>query len=46
MSLEECKKRGQIKSNPRAINRVSTEIKTAQRFLESADNIIKIKDMT
>ena len=48
MSLEECKKRGQIKSNPQATNRVSAEIKIAKRFLESAENIIKIKeyDMT
>jgi uncharacterized protein (UPF0332 family) len=44
MSLEECKKRGQIKTNPHAINRVSKEISTAERFLESAENVIKIKE--
>jgi uncharacterized protein (UPF0332 family) len=44
MSLDECKRRGQIKTNPQAINRVSKEISTAERFLKSAENVIKIKE--
>ena len=44
MSLDECKKRGQIKTNPQAKNRVSKEISTAERFLKSAENVIKIKE--
>ena len=44
MSLEDCKKRGQIKINHQAINRVTKEISTAERFLKSAENVLKIKE--
>jgi uncharacterized protein (UPF0332 family) len=44
MSFEECKKRGQIRMNHHAINRVSKEIIIAERFLTSAENVITIKE--
>jgi uncharacterized protein (UPF0332 family) len=44
MTFDECKRKGLIRPNPKAKNRVKKELQTAQHFLTSATRVIKIKE--
>ncbi len=44
MSFESCKKQGLIKPNPNAKNRIDTELNSANKFFNSAKNIMNISE--